>query len=118
MPSSSQPPIPAAWRPLVSPAQWHTIVLLLGDDPVGLQELRELLEQPSPRVRRALLENLAGLASAQPRLPPQRVVFLACAQTGHELTMRSAEQRARRFAGLDHPGRDGSVLPLRPRDAE
>ena len=49
---------PLQWQPLVSPRQWAILAHALSDRPEILDDLRVVLTQLSPGVRRALVVNL------------------------------------------------------------
>ncbi len=85
-------PRPQEWEPLVSAPQWVILAHALRDAPAMLCDLRVVLGELSPGVRRALLAHLMqGLASGA---CPVRAVWTALAITGHEVKLRSAVTRA------------------------
>lgn len=85
-------PRPQEWEPLVSAPQWVILAHALRDAPATLGDLRVVLGELSPGVRRALLAHLMQtLASGG---SPVRAVWTALAITGHEVTLRSAVTRA------------------------
>ena len=86
-------PRPQEWKPLVSAPQWVILAHALRDAPATLGDLRVVLGELSPGVRRALLAHLMQtLASGAS--PPVRAVWTALAITGHEVKLRSAVTRA------------------------
>ena len=91
----SAPPIPAAWRPLVTQREWATIARLFVDDGGALFHLRELLEERSPAVRRLLLLHLRRGAGARPELEPLAMIGHALIDATHDAMLRSAADRAR-----------------------
>lgn len=85
-------PRPQEWEPLVSAPQWVILAHALRDAPATLGDLRVVLDELSPGVRRALLAHLMQtLASGG---SPVRAVWTALAITGHEVKLRSAVTRA------------------------
>ncbi len=83
---------PPQWQPLVSARQWLILTHTLRDAPELLGDLRVVLGELSPGVRRALLAHLMQtLASGA---SPVRAVWTALAITGHEVKLRSAVTRA------------------------
>jgi hypothetical protein len=98
---------PPAWEPLVSDRQWLILSHNLRDTHV-LADLRVVLGELSPGVRRALLAHLMEtLASG---VSPVRAVWVSLAITGHDVKLRSAHARAQ----LDvHHGQAATVHALR-----
>lgn len=104
-------PIPARplqWQPLVSPRQWATLAHALSDRPEILDDLRVVLTQLSPGVRKALVANLMEALASDAR--PTRAVWSALAITGHEVKLGSAAALGR----LHALGDDAPVGPVRP----
>ena len=107
----SIPARPLQWQPLVSPRQWAILAHALSDRPEILDDLRVVLTQLSPGVRRALVANIMGALATGAR--PTRAVWSALAITGHEVKLCSAAALGRLHAlGDDAPV--GPVRPLRP----
>lgn len=104
---------PLQWQPLVSARQWAILAHALGDHPEVLEDLRVVLTQLSPGVRRTLMANLLiSLASEE---HPARAVWTALAVTGHEVKLCSAAALGRLHALADAaPG--AKVRPIRPTD--
>lgn len=101
-PERSAPARPLVWQPLVSPSQWAVLRRRLGDAPEALSDLRVILTQLSPGVRRTLLDNLIKALACEER--PLRAVWTAMALTGHEVKLGSAAALARLHAlGDDLP---------------
>ena len=99
---------PHEWEPLVSARQWVILAHTLRDAPEVLDDLRVVLCELSPGVRRALLAHLMeALASG---VSPMRAVWSAAAITGHEAKLRSAVARAQLDA---RPRRMATVHALR-----
>lgn len=108
--TSARPP---EWRPLVSSRQWLILAQTIGDHPEVLDDLRAVLEELSPRVRRALIANLMeALAS---RGHPTRAIWCALSITGHEVKLSSAVALARLHLRED-AATDAMVTKLRPED--
>jgi hypothetical protein len=105
---------PAAWRPLVSRAQWTILARALEGFPEVLDDLRVVLTQLSPGVRSALLTNLFSTLKAEEH--PTRAVWVALAITGHEVKLCSAAALGRLHALADDVSPGGSVRPLRAED--
>jgi hypothetical protein len=101
---------PLGWQPFVSRHQWAILAHALGDSPEVLDDLRVVLAQLSPGVRRTLIANLIdGLASDA---RPARAVWNALAITGHEVKLCSAEALGRLHAlGDDAPAGPVRSLP-------
>ena len=104
-------PRPLEWQPLVSARQWAILAHALKDHPEVLKDLRVVLTQLSPGVRRALIANLLSSLAAEER--PTRAVWAALVVTGHEVKLCSADALGRLHA-LGDDGPVGSVRPLRP----
>ena len=99
---------PLQWQPLVSPRQWAILAHALSDSPEVLDDLRVVLTQLSPRVRRALVANLMEALASGTR--PAGAVWSALAITGHEVKLCSAAALGR----LHALGDDAPVGPVRP----
>ena len=111
--STPASPRPLEWQPLVSARQWAILAHALKDHPEALEDLRIVLTQLSPGVRRALIANLLSSLAAEE--PPTRAVWAALAVTGHEVKLCSAAALGRLHAlGDDSPS--ASVRPIRPPD--
>ena len=104
----SVPPRPATWQPLVSPGQWAILAQALSDRPEILDDLRVVLTQLSPGVRRALVGNLMEALASDAR--PTHAIWSALAITGHEVKLCSAAALGR----LHALGDDAPVEPVRP----
>ena len=104
----SIPARPLQWQPLVSPRQWAILAQALSDRPEILDDLRVVLTQLSPGVRRALVANIMGALATGAR--PTRAVWSALAITGHEVKLCSAAALGR----LHALGDDAPVVPVRP----
>lgn len=106
--TSARPP---EWRPLVSSRQWLILAQAIGDHPEILDDLRAVLEELSPRVRRALVANLMDALAS--RAHPTRAIWCALSITGHEVKLSSAVALARLH--IREAGAPGAVVrPLRP----
>jgi hypothetical protein len=111
--STPASPRPLEWQPLVSPRQWAILAHALKDHPAVLEDLRVVLAQLSPAVRRALMANLLISLAAEER--PTHAVWTALVVTGHEVKLCSAVALGRLHAlGHDAPG--ARVRPIRPTD--
>ncbi len=104
---------PLQWQPLVSPRQWAILAHALSDRPEILDDLRVVLTQLSPGVRKALVTNIMEALASGAR--PTRAVWSALAITGHEVKLCSAAALGRLHAlGDDAPS--APVRPLRRRE--
>ena len=104
-------PRPLEWQPLVSARQWAILAHALKDHPDVLKDLRVVLTQLSPGVRRALIANLLSSLATEER--PTRAVWAALAVTGHDVKLCSAAALGRLHA-LSDDAPVGPVRPLRP----
>ncbi len=102
--------MPWQWQPLVSRREWVVLAGALRGSPAILEDLRVVLLQLSPGVRRALVANLMTVLESD--ACATRAVWSALVITGHEVKMCSAAALGRLHAlGDDAPV--GPVMPLR-----